>query len=170
MSAWVLTPKHIATCAKAIDEILDIRGKERADIAETLARENLASVAFRYGPEGEELYSKLFGHITERLEKLEEGHVVEFVTSSDSDFNLGDMIPGDLSVPEYIVACRNAEPLQDASEAEQHQYLSCLNYQSCEHPQWQESDARAWIVEAQSELAYACVQQILGDRHVWTID
>ena len=66
----------------------------------------------------------------------------------------------------YVDRCRVAAPLP-CSAAEGYAYLSCLNYQSCEHPEWENSDAWRWIQESLKVLVVQMRDELLDGRDVW---
>lgn len=165
MSAFICTPLHIATCAAIVKaaEIRDLEETSREDIAEEFARENMRSVAFRYGDEGREFYKKLMAPIIEHFEAMDG---VQVVAGGPADGeSLADMM--DQSPTEFIAECR-AAPVAAHAKAEAFMYLACLEYQSCEHPEWRKSKARRWIELAQLGLGYDLAKNAL-QGHVWTV-
>ncbi len=69
----------------------------------------------------------------------------------------------------YVERCRTAAALP-CSAAEGYGYLTCLDYQSCEHPGWNASNARRWICEARDALVVAMREELLAGREVWETD
>jgi len=45
----------------------------------------------------------------------------------------------------------------------------CLNYQSCEHKEWESSRAKALLVELECSLARELAQKLGYDKHPWGI-
>ena len=172
MSAFICHEYHIATCAEIVKQSdpHGLRDTPRADIAVAMAKENLASVAYRYGPEGQAAYAPLLNAIVGGL--VESGwktsDVVSGAPPAEAD-PLADMLPDGVTVPEYVAACRWAEPVAGWSPAEAHQYLACLAYQSCEHPEWAKSPVREWVDFAFGWLSDRLVRTTLAGRHVWEV-
>ena len=170
MSAYVVTPAHIATCAKIIREIIfhfDKNPPSDSDVRMDLAMANVISVTFRYGPEGRRAYASIFSSILGQLDDA--GWDTSGVDHPEgvSDINAACFEEG-YTVSDYLRDCRSAEPRR-YSHAEACEYLSCLNYQSCEPPNWPDSKVRMWILESKSYLASRLAKQVLGDRHVWEV-
>lgn len=170
MSAFICNPRHIATCAEFIVDRQRHSNLKRPDVAVELARENVASVAFRYGPTGQAIYAELIGATVG-----EAAATVEAITSKatrgfspGAEATVADMLPEGQTTAEYIAACRFAEPV-DCMSTEAFMHLQCLDYQSCEHPEWQGSQAQEWIRRACMSLAYDIVRASLRDRHVWEV-
>jgi len=174
MSAYLCDPLHIATCADIIYSKVyrfhsGYRKMERPDIAQGLARENWRSVSFRYSPMGKEAYAALLGQIERQLRDA--GHR-EVLRGAD----LNNDLPGPAHVEsysDYLLKSRMAKPLtwEKHPAGDWLKWLACLDYQSCEHDEWEKSDARMWLLEAESaiadELATAhAPSQLKG----WTID
>ena len=179
MSAFVVTSKHIATCAKIIREkALYDEGPDNLAIRRELAEQNIESVAYRYGPEGRAEYAKLFGPLIAQLtESLPEGAEVEIPSpeglSADGEKvqDLAKVVGFESSaeLQQWFRDVTTAEPIEFSPE-EGFQYLRCLSYQSCEHPAWQKSKAHHWIESASTGLAYCMSGKLLNGRHVWAID
>jgi len=47
--------------------------------------------------------------------------------------------------------------------------VHCLNYQSCEHKEWESSRAKALLVELECSLARVLAQKLGYDKHPWGI-
>lgn len=133
MSAFVVNPEHIGMIAAwairlptmgreyrtncyfyqhSKSEKMNLNSPE--DLAELLANANIDSVNFRY--------------------QNSRPDVVE------------DMVSGDIQRTEYVSACRTAcgrcaEHVHKVDATMIWKMLSCLEYQSCERPDWYESDA-----------------------------
>ena len=167
MSAFMCNPRHIATCADIIvKKVFEHRDEKpsREEIRIELATQNMESVSFRYSPEGREAYSSITEAITGALQGAgwESGAVIQM--------NLDDAH----DQPEKFFPWRTdefmfAEPLRLYQPEEAYRYLSCLGYQSCEHPGWLDSRARQWIEEAEGALAYEMSEKLLAGRAVWEI-
>ena len=150
MSAFICNETHIATCARIIaDSVPAAANMDPADIAQALALENLKSVAFRYGPEARDLYEREMG--------------MAAGDPGPEEDPLADMIPGEQTGRAYMEACRIAAPIS-CSTAEAHAYLGCLDYQSCEHPQWPESAAWGWIGTARDTVALEMRDELLAGK------
>ena len=163
MSAFICSPAHIATCAKILCEtVIDVEGEEESrteeDIRRALAQANVASVAWRYGPEGKAAYAPMINAVAKAF-----GAVVDL---EPSETNVDRICFGDSSrtIAGYAVECCDAEAI-DYTEAEGFKYLSCLEYQSCEHPEWEQSEVREWVRLAKDELANDVVEEVLGEAH-----
>lgn len=170
MSAFICNPVHIATCAEILHERTfskregewqDMMGRthaapHRADLRAKLGAANVASVAWRYSDDGRAAYEDLFQAIA--------GDVPLAPGAQDG---IADMLPAS-SVPDYIAACRWAQPVF-ASVAEAFQYLSCLEYQCCEPPDWKASEVKGWIDAASHSCAYDLARHALNGRHVWEV-
>ena len=168
MSAFVVNPTHIATCARIIREIVfEYKDDPPSDesIRMDLAIANVISVAWRYGPEGQQAYAPIREKIIGQLDAAGYNTNGTQLPQAISDVNEACFDDG-YTVTDYLNDCRSAEaiPYNDTEACE---YLSCLNYQSCEPPDWKDSKVRLWILESKSFLAGRLAQQILGNRHVW---
>ncbi len=161
MSAFICNETHIATCAEIVRTLgpAEVREMERGDIAAVLALENMKSVAFRYGPEGQEIYDRMMAPM------IGQGFTVLRGGPAEED-PLSEMLPGGQTGREYAASCRLARPIVEYSPAEAHAWLSCLEYQSCEHPGWEGCEARAWIHAVQHGLALRIRDGLLGGREV----
>ena len=164
MSAYICNETHIATCAAIIRALgpPNVREMATADIAEALALENMKSVAWRYSPEGNDTYAKAMAPIIGQA--VEQGFTVEEWGPGEED-PLQDMLPGGQTGREYMDTCRQAQPV-GYSVSEGYAYLSCLNYQSCEHPGWDESGPQEWIGTAMGGLATQIQAEFHGGREV----
>lgn len=168
MSAYVVNPTHIATCARIIREIIfryhdDPPSDE--SIRTDLAMANVISVAYRYSPEGERVNQAMFAPILAHLSEAGWDTTNATPPPGISDVNEACFVEG-YTVSHYLDDCRAAEPV-DYNHAEACEYLACLNYQSCEPPEWKDSKVRMWILESKSVLAGRLAKQVLGARHVW---
>ena len=163
MSAYICNPTHIATCAKIVinEKAAPSLILHQADIAEKLGRENVASVAWRYGSEGTATYAEMMAKFLNGISALQ-------TRPSMDDGGLPGMVES-VSVPEYLFRCRSFAPIE-YTPAEGYMYLACLSYQSCEHPRWKDTQANKWITSAMQALAYAMANDKLGHRRVWEVD
>ena len=172
MSAFICSPRHIATCAEVIKkEVIDHGSdpKTRDEVAVILASENITSVAWRYSPEGAGFYAKMMAPIIESI-TASEGltHEAPGLEIADSPADLPGLMEGE-TIPSFIEKCRKAAPVPH-TPPEGFMYLECLNYQSCEHAGWPSSQAYDWITQAKAGLAYDVIRKDLAGRHVWTVD
>ena len=168
MSAFVVSATHIATCAQIVREIIfkyDDNPPSDESIRMDLAMANVISVAWRYGPEGEKAHAKMFSDILDSLCQSGWNTTRAELPQGTDSVNEACFDEG-YTVSNYLDDCRAAAPLI-YSHAEACEYLSCLHYQSCEPPGWQQSKVRMWILQSNSYLAGKMARQILGDRHVW---
>ena len=170
MSAFVVSAAHIATCAQIIREIVfhyhdDPPSDESIRI--DLAMANVISVAYRYGPEGELANQPMFDTILGNLSDSGWDTTNAALPAGTSDVNEACFDDG-YTVTDYLADCRSAEAVH-YTPAEAVQYLSCLNYQSCEAPDWEDTKVRRWILESQSYLAGKLARIVLGERHVWEV-
>ena len=70
MSAYIVNPTHIATCARIIREIVfqyEDDPPSDTDIRMDLAMANVISVAYRYGPEGQRDNQAMFASTLAKL-------------------------------------------------------------------------------------------------------
>ena len=170
MSAFVCSKTHIATCAQAIHK--ELEGHEslpnEIDIRMMLAKENVASVAWRYGPEGHAAYAPLLGAILGELsEKGWDADRLVAAGLKDKSINEACFVEG-YTVAQFLMDCRTASP-QPHTAAEAFMYLSCLSYQSCEHPEWEQSEACRLIEQTERSMGLdqKTVNEQLKGRHVW---
>ena len=148
MSAHLCDAEDIAQCAAIIKAQLtyhpDVRDAAASDIAVVLAGENIASVAYRYGPEGQALYDEMLAPLVGNAD-----HVPTIDKFSE--------LPGPIgyeSAAAYLADCRWKTPkAHPANAVTGFQTLRSLEYQSCEHPQWHKSKACEWVHEAMLRLA-----------------
>lgn len=123
MSAFICNPEHIgliAAWATKVDSVIySLVGDTKKDtairVAEILARENIASVAYRYPNDKE-------GERPGPMCDTDEDIVKEACFWAEKYLEEG--IPLDVA------------PLTIAK------LTACLQYQSCEHPEWEQSAAR----------------------------
>ena len=170
MSAFVVTPTHIATCAQIIREIVfhyDDDPPSDQSIRMDLAMANVISVAYRYGPDGARAYASMFATILGNLSDSGWDTTNAALPAGTSDVNEACFDEG-YTVTDYLADCRSAEAVH-YNHAEACQYLSCLNYQSCEPPEWKDNKVRMWILESQSYLAGKLARIVLGEHHVWEV-
>ena len=171
MSAYVVSSTHIATCAKIIKETVfkyDQNPPSNEEIRDNLALANVASVAWRYGEEGQKAYAPLLGMIVGQLK--EKGYSDEQIIQAPSgtnDIDKACFVDGYTWI-QYLSDCQAAQPIK-YNDAEAYMYLSCLDYQSCEPPEWKESKARGWIEEAKDSLAHSMAEKVLDGQHVWEV-
>ena len=173
MSAWICTATHIATCAKIIHEkVLDPKTDPRTemDIRMLLAKENVASVAWRYGREHVELYVPMINKILEKMgtdeKDVQIARNAKPVVKSINKACFGD---SGHTVEKYFEECRTAEPVE-YTDAEAHMHIGCLNFQSCEPPEWEASEAHRLLLAAKKELPSEDeAERELDGRHVWGI-
>ena len=172
MSAFVVNAAHIATCAKVIFETVFKHERDRPDekaIRADLALANIASVAWRYGPDGEAAYAPMLGMIAEQLKGAGYGAAqVTGPSPSTEDIDKACFCEG-YTWQQFLKDCESADSVK-YSPAEAFQYLSCLNYQSCELPDWKTSKVCEWIRDAQMDLADEMVEKQLDGRHVWVVE
>ena len=170
MSAFVVNPAHIATCAKIIREIVfryEDDPPSDTDVRMDLAMANVISVAFRYGPEGRRSYASIFSTIIGKLDDAGWDTSNAQLPEGTSDVNEACFDDG-YTVTAYLDDCRSAEPIR-YSHAEACEYLSCLSYQSCEPPNWEQSKVRLWILVSKAFLAGRLARTLLGKRRVWEV-
>ncbi len=170
MSAYVVSAAHIATCAAIIREIVfhyhdDPPSDE--SIRMDLAMANVISVAYRYGPDGERANQPMFDAILGELSDSGWDTTNASLPAGTSDVNEACFDEG-YTITDYLADCRSAEAAHYIP-AEAVKYLSCLDYQSCEPPEWKDSKVRMWILESQSYLAGTLARIALGERHVWEV-
>ena len=171
MSAYVVSSTHIATCAKVIKETVfkyDRNPPSEAIIRSDIALSNVASVAWRYGPEGQEAYAPILGFIAESL--TEKGwDPAQVVTSENgiSDIDKACFCDG-YTWQQYLSDCQAAQPIK-YNDAEAYMYLSCLGYQSCEPPEWEGSKVHGWLEQAEGCLAHSMAEKVLDGQHVWEV-
>ena len=192
MSAWICPPRHIATCAKAICETAADSSLHEVDVRMLLAKENVASVAYRYGPAGHAAYAPILNEIVEGL--AEQGHKPENIQVTSVGQNEPDVDTicfgdGDYTTAQYFMDCRTATPVP-YTDSEAYMYLGCYQYQACEHSEWEESKAfelteRAILALAARvagvplggaksdeeilEQASIAIDKELHGRHVWLV-
>ena len=170
MSAYICHEWHIATCAVIVkdSEIGELADVSRQDIAVELARANMLSVAWRYGPEGQVAYAdmtrKLLGELAASQWEVDGDAIA--LAQAGSEGVLAAHLDG--SPAEYLAACRWASTSSCEPE-EAHAYLRCLRYQSCEPPDWKESEACRWIEAALQCQAQRMEAKLLCGRHVWQV-
>ena len=175
MSAFVVNPQHIATCAKIIKDtapefVYVVYGDNPltdAAIRTELALANVASVAWRYGADGQVVYAPILASITEQLTQGEKAIQVSTPKAID-DVDKACFREG-YTWMQFVEDCQAAEPVSYTA-AEGYQYLSCFSYQSCEPPEWKESKVYKWMLEAKAALADQLMRREIGDRHVWEVD
>ena len=170
MSAFVVTPAHVATCAKIIsDTTAAYHGKQLSDAAirTELAIANVASVAWRYGSEGQSAYAPMLAAVTNAL--TQGGAAIQDMPPKAIDDVDKACFRTGYTWMQFVKDCQAAEPVSYTA-AEGHQYLGCLAYQSCEPPEWDASKVREWIREAKASLADELVRREIGDRHVWVVE
>ena len=171
MSAFVVSPMHIATCASILRQHV-IQLDDESIICEKnlrlhLALSNVISVAYRYAPEqAHPGLAKLTAWLDQFEQPVFDPSLIILPTST-SDANEVCFDDG-YTTSDYLIECLDAQP-QVATLAENYQFLACLNYQSCEAPDWSKNKARLWILESQSGIAHEIVSNILGNRHVWEV-
>ena len=172
MSAFVVTSEHIATCAEIIKKTTfeyHANPPTDAEIRTELAIANVASVAWRYGAEGQAAYAPLLGAIAEGLTQAGWGTANQVLPPKATDDVDKACFSDGYTWMQFLEDCQAAAPV-NYTPAEGSQYLSCLNYQSCEPPEWKESKVNTWISEAKAALADQLVRRELGDRHVWVVE
>ena len=172
MSAFVVTAEHIATCAEIIKKTTfkyHSNPPTDAEIRTELALANVASVAWRYGEEGQAAYAPLLGFITEGLTQAGWGTESQVVPPKTTDDVDKACFCDGYTWMQFLEDCRTAAPVSYTA-AEGYQYLSCFSYQSCEPPEWKASKVNEWVLEAQDSLAHQLVERELGERHVWVVD
>ena len=168
MSAYVVSPTHIATCARIIREIIfkyDDNPPSDESIRADLAMANVISVAYRYGPQGERVNQAMFAKIINSLADAGWDTINAAPPAGIANVNEACFDDG-YTVSHYLDDCRSAKPVH-YNHAEACEYLACLNYQSCEPPEWEDSKVRMWILESKSVLAGRLAKQVLGGRRVW---
>ena len=169
MSAFVVSATHIATCAQIVREIVfkyDDNPPTDENIRMDLAMANIISVSWRYGPEGEkhnaDMFSKILGNLSDAGWDTSQAEL----PPGSEDVNEACCFADGYTVSHYFQDCRSAKPLI-YTHAEACEYLSCLHYQSCEPPDWEDSKVRMWIFESTYYLAGRMAKLILGERRVW---
>ena len=170
MSAFVVSTSHIATCAQIVREIVfhyDDAPPSDESIRMDLAMANIISVTWRYGPEGREAYAKSMAGILEQLSDAGWETIETSIAESTSDANVACFEDG-YTVSNYLADCRAANA-STYNNAEAFQYLSCLEYQSCEPPGWEKNKVRDWIISCQVVLGARLAREILSRRHVWEL-
>ena len=170
MSAFVVSPQHIATCAAIVFEYVLDYEKEPPNIADVrmeLAVVNVLSVTWRYGPHGavgfDPILRSAAGILDDTRFDPNSSHARQGISSVNEI-----CFDNDCTVSEYFDDCRAAEVVP-YSTAEASMYLSCLNYQSCETPGWKADKVYGWIQQANGSLAYRLASAALGNRRVWEV-
>lgn len=173
MSAFICSPKHIATCAQAIWHHTETNMLE-SEIRHLLLRENIVSVCCRYnqGPTGFIKYlgpwldgimrepiqrPNLYHELETDPEKLKIVHRIVYEQIGCDNFH------------DYVKQYDEADPIK-YTNAEAVKYLECLGYQSCEYSKWPKSTAYKFIKKTINYLHYCIVKEMIGDRHVWDIN
>ena len=170
MSAFVVSSSHVATCAKIISETTFAYHSNKpsdAEIRTELAVANVASVAWRYGSEGQSAYTPMLAAVTNAL--TQGGAAIQVMPPKAIDDVDKACFRTGYTWMQFVKDCQAAEPVSYTA-AEGWQYLSCLNYQSCEPPEWKESKVYRWMLEAKAALADELVRREIGDRHVWAVE
>ena len=109
MSAFVVTPEHIATCAAIMRKPVFGYWNPPTDAAvrTELAIANVASVAWRYGPDGQEAYAPMLAAIVGTL--TPEVEVIPPKATDDVDkacFHEG------YTWMQFVEDCQAAEPIK----------------------------------------------------------
>lgn len=145
---------------------------DKESVRAELASQNMTSVAFRYGPEGEEHYAEMFSDISKAMTAagFKSGDVIAAPNATSETEALTEMLGGQTPA-EYLADCRWAKPAK-WTDAKAVRYLSCLFYQSCEHEGWEDSKAKKYIMSAKSALATRFSDRELEKRkgHVWEVN
>ena len=176
MSAYMTSPKHIATCADILrvhsrtvkgdaSHVEDGKIVYHPEVADQevrleLAGQNEASVSYRYSDEGRAGYS----YIADSLKSA--GWKISDQRPTNADEKPDEFFP--YPPHEYL----SARPLARNSygPADAHSFLCCLEYQSCEHPEWKESKAFSWMLEAYLSIGYEMAKEIQKDQRSWDVD
>ena len=169
MSAFLVTARHIATLAAYIHSEVRPAGKTRAEIATALALENVASVTFRYGPEGAAAYAPIFAGIEGALSASGWQVPDRPAPEETPEAAASEFLPEGVTLGQFLHQCREMAYVPAATDAEMHGYLSCYRYQACEHEGWQTSDACQWTRQALDNAALAMARKLLKGRHVWSV-
>ena len=176
MSAFLVSGKHIATVAAIIGKYSQFSAwgkKDDLEIRRELLNQNARSIAWRYSPEGQAEYARIFGDLDAYLEKTwGKNNIVSNGFSPETapkDLAPLLMLDPETGMDGWLDDCQTAWPLHDFSAAESYRYLSCFAYQSCEHEGWKESDAKKWITWTLEAIADRMASMLLKDRHVWSI-
>lgn len=120
MSAYICNPEHIGLLAAVATEVVGI-DRHPSELAEEFARENIASVAYRYPSDT--------GNGDRPGPCLTDDQIVRASALYAEYF--ADNIPY-LSAKDVLSMVR------------------CLIYQSCEHPGWESSVARSIVTEIET--------------------
>jgi hypothetical protein len=115
MSAWIVSKTHIDALVQAGIEREMVRTDEADEFGRMLWRECLASVAYRYPGDSD-------------------GERPGPIDFRDSD------------VDTYVYEPLNGEPgVSLVAKSVVHKAAACYDYQSCEHPEWEDSKARVYV-------------------------
>ena len=168
MSAFIINPTHIATCAAIVREfVLDYENEppNDVDIRMDLAIANVISVAWRYRPLGAAAYAPI---LTSLVGKPDDPRFD--ANGSQAQLGISDInetcFDDGYTVSRYFEDCKAAQAIP-YSEAEACMYLSCFDYQSCETPGWKGSKVHGWTQQAKCVLAYRLASHALGAHRVW---
>ena len=170
MSAFIVHPRHIATCAVIIHEIIFEELDEHfriSNIRMHLALSNVISVAWRYAGEDSHAFLTDLHASLDRLAEIDFNTTSKHFPAITTDVNEACFDIG-YSTLDYLTECREAEP-QTANYAEYCQYLSCLDYQSSITPFWSENKASRWILECKAFMADRMASDALGKNHIWEV-
>ena len=173
MSAHVCNSAHIATCAQIIRKAMkgdDANPLSEIDIRMRLAKENVASVAWRYGAEGQAAFAPLLGAILTEL--MEKGYSADRIAApggqAEEDIN-EVCFGGRYTVPEYFMDCRTARA-RPCTDPEAYMHLRFYRYQASEHPEWEKSDTFGLVQMALDSVACDVMKQQLEGRDVWEVE
>ena len=140
-----------------------------------LTAQNAASVSYRYSPEGQEEYRRLFADFTAHLNQTwgKENVLTNGFSPETAPAVIAERIGFDsqAGLDGWFDRCATAAPLVGSSPEEQYRYLECYEYQSCEHKAWEDSEARKWIVWTKDRIASQMAKILLAgrDEYVWSI-
>lgn len=114
-------------------------------VGQMLWSENVTSVEYRYSPESREnIYGEAFGDQTP-------------VTDLPGNYQLEIIAPGvePIEVPQWSSEYRYPFETRVRKPVEILKAISCLEYQSCEHPGWDESEAKAFCDALREQMINA---------------
>ena len=168
MSAYIVSKRHIDAMVGAglsaspygelrwrhRDEWHELSHENATEVGAMLWAENETSVSYRYSPPGREYYYGEHAAEMEPLEELPGGRVSE------------EIAPGVVvEMPEWAEPYRYSaiHPLPAVAVLKA---IDCYEYQSCEHPEWEESEAFAFC----DSLRRSLIGSLPGyDQAAWSI-
>lgn len=167
MSAFIVDKAHIDALVAAglksqygceltwryADEWRKLNHTNATEVGAMLMAENVRSVEYRYSPPGREA---IYGEGWETPDQDLPGKLV-----------VTEIAPGvTISAPEYLAPYTYTQPKRDHSPVEILKAIGCLDYQSCETPDWTETEAYAFLQSLKDNQ----IEQLPGMREAaWEI-